>query len=139
MWMSGILTAIGLIFIVGKFSTDILEKMLGNMAIVVDILATYGVMLLFAATGTISGTMAAVTTGIAISIILLVRKQLGFYQDFGRKEDGTWGWTRKSGDWTLSYVIAKFHSFGNGFPTVVNDIKQSWDQDSNVVPIRANA
>lgn len=100
MWLSGMLTAVGFVFIVGKFSTNALERMLGNLAVIIDIVMTFGVMLLFGSTGTISGMMTAITTGLCISVILLIVKNFGHYQDFEKLEDGSWGWSEsKAGKW----------------------------------------
>jgi len=74
MLSAGLLTALGIIFLLYKVG---FKKILGY-DIYVDIVATLGLMYLFA--GTYSGMMAAIVGGLFISVVLIIAKQAIGYE-----------------------------------------------------------
>ncbi len=126
MWMSGILTAVGFVFIAAKFSPTLLQRMLGYDW-VVDAAMTVGIMYVFGATGTISGMMAGVVTGLSISVILWLAKNTGTYQKLS-KESGHWEWKSYHGKYTLPYIAEALHRWLSGLSTNLVEVKQGWDK-----------
>lgn len=74
MLSAGLLTALGIIFLLYKVG---FKKVLGY-DILVDIVATLGLMYIFA--GTYSGMMAAIVGGLFISVVLIIAKQFVSYE-----------------------------------------------------------
>jgi hypothetical protein len=130
MWVSGILTAVGIILIVAKLNPVWLERMLGY-DFVIDLLMSFGIVFIFGSTGTISGTMASIVTGISISIILWIAKNSMAYQKL-EKVDGKWIWKRFHGKWTLAYIGEKLHQKMNGSTNVVEQFMTGWNNVESV-------
>jgi hypothetical protein len=120
MLFSGILTAVGLVAITAKFSRNFLERVLGyDWA--VDLLVTLGLPILFI--GTYSGVMTAVVTGLAVSFILWITKNLMGYQTYSRAN----GWERHQASWTPIYLGEKMHGwFKMSLTSAVDDFKRGW-------------
>ena len=74
MLSAGLLTALGIIFLLYKVGFN---HILG-FDILIDIVATIGLMYVFA--GTYSGMMAAIIGGLFISIVLIIAKQFVSYK-----------------------------------------------------------
>jgi|TARA_B110000208_G_C11486213_1_gene327748 hypothetical protein len=74
MLSAGLLTALGIIFLLYKVG---FKNILG-FDILIDIVATIGLMYLFA--GTYSGMMAAIIGGLFISVVLIIAKQFINYK-----------------------------------------------------------
>ncbi len=123
MLFSGILTAVGLVAITAKFSRSFLEKILGyDWAI--DLMVTLGLPILFY--GTYSGMMTAVITGLSISFILWIAKNLIGYQKYEVVE-GKRVWNRHHGKWTPMFLGEQIHNwFKVSFTSAVNDFQSGW-------------
>ena len=80
MLSAGLLTALGIIFLLYKVGF----KHILAYDVIVDILATIGLMYIFA--GTYSGMMAAIIGGLFISIVLIIAKHFVNYEKL------SWGW-----------------------------------------------
>ena len=74
MLSAGLLTAMGIVFLLYKVGCN---KILGY-DVIVDIVATLGLMYIFA--GTYSGMMAAIIGGLFISVILIIAKKFVSYE-----------------------------------------------------------
>jgi len=74
MLLAGLLTALGMLFLLYKVGF----KRVLAYDVVVDIVATLGLMSIFA--GTYSGMMAAIVGGLFISVILIVAKRFVSYE-----------------------------------------------------------
>ena len=74
MLSAGLLTALGIIFLLYKVG---FKRVLGY-DVIVDIVATIGLMYIFA--GTYSGMMAAIIGGLFISVVLIIAKQFVSYK-----------------------------------------------------------
>jgi|TARA_B110000908_G_C9964975_1_gene318553 hypothetical protein len=74
MLSAGLLTAMGIVFLLYKVGFN---KILGY-DVIVDIVATLGLMYIFA--GTYSGMMAAIIGGLFISVILIIAKKFVSYE-----------------------------------------------------------
>jgi|TARA_B110000238_G_scaffold119255_1_gene129234 hypothetical protein len=74
MLSAGLLTALGIIFLLYKVGFN---NILG-FDILIDIVATIGLMYVFA--GTYSGMMAAIIGGLFISVVLIIAKQFVSYK-----------------------------------------------------------
>jgi len=124
MILIGLLTAVGLVAIAAKFSKSFLQKVLGYDWLV-DSVVTLGLPILFM--GTYSGMAAAVITGLCISLVLWVAKNIIGYQKYGTIE-GVRKWHKFEGTWTVKSVANKFsnavHSDVSG---VVRDFKDGWN------------
>ena len=120
MLFSGVLTAIGIVVVVGKFSRNTLEKILGYDYIF-DGIITLGLPVLFA--GTYSGVMTGIVTGLSISFILWVAKNTIGYQKY---EKGKWKkYPRK---WTFFYLGKKAHDiFRSKITEALDDLKRGWN------------
>ena len=96
-FFSGILTAIALMIIVVKINPKLTRILLGYDW-VVDIFMTIGIIILFAYSGTISGTMIGIIAGLTISITLFLAKRTYGYSKILRQGrhlriknyDGVW-------------------------------------------------
>ncbi len=80
MIFSGILTAVGFVFIAAKFSKTFLLKCLGKDWLL-DLCFTLGLMIWFGSTGTISGIVISAITGLCFSLVLYVAKNTMGYID----------------------------------------------------------
>jgi hypothetical protein len=74
MLSAGLLTALGIIFLLYKVG---FKRVLGY-DVIVDIVATIGLMYIFA--GTYSGMMAAIIGGLFISVVLIIAKRFVNYE-----------------------------------------------------------
>ena len=124
---TGILTAVGLVAIVAKFSPSLLKKMLGYDWLI-DALVTIGIPIFMG--GTYSGIMTAVITGLCVSFILFVAKNTYGYSKVETVEDQGFmsaHWVEKSGKWT-PYYVAKH--IGNvihvGFGNTKDELTRGW-------------
>ena len=123
----GILTAVGLVAITAKFSKSFLQKVLGYDWIV-DIGVTLGLPLLFM--GTYSGLASSVVTGLCISLILWISKNIIGYQKYGTI-DGVRKWHHFEGSWTVKSITRKFRDVVKSDTTsIINDIKEGWNGDN---------
>ena len=123
MLFSGILTAFGLVAITAKFSRSFLEKVLGYDWIF-DIVITLGLPLIFY--GTYSGMMTAVVTGLSISLMLWISKNLLGYQKLSRNGK-KFIWTRSNGIWTPAYIGEKLYNlFKVSFSSSIDGFRSGW-------------
>jgi len=124
MILMGILTSIGLVAIAAKFSKSFLQKVLGYDWLV-DTIVTLGLPVMLAAT--YSGAMSMVVTGLCISLVLWISKNILGYQKYGTV-DGVRKWHLFEGTWTVKSVANRFstavHSDVSG---VVEDFKEGWN------------
>ena len=74
MLVAGLLTAVGMLFLLYKVG---LKRVLAY-DVIVDIVATLGLMTIFA--GTYAGMMAAIVGGLFISVVLIIAKQFVNYK-----------------------------------------------------------
>lgn len=128
MFFSGILTAVGFVAIAAKFSPTILQRALGYDW-VVDLLMTLGLMWLFGSTGTISGMMIGVITGLCISAVLYFVKNVYKYQKY-EKKDGTFQWVTYPGKWTPAYLAKNLRNIFDGLDDVIYQVKKGWNDES---------
>jgi hypothetical protein len=126
MILSGILTAVSFIAIAAKFSPTFLQKCLGYEW-AVDIVFSLGLMWLFAYTGAISGIMIGVITGLAISAILYITKNLYKYQKYERTDTGGYAWVTYNGKWTIAYFVQKIKASSVVYETFVNEVRSEWN------------
>jgi hypothetical protein len=125
MLISGVLTAIGFVVIAAKFSKTFLKKILGYDWLV-DIIATFGMFAFFS--GTITGAMTAIYTGLSISLILCITKNTYGYSKLA-KIDGNYKWIDFEGEWTLGYA-GKFIG-GTVVGSVINGCKDFYNSCIN--------
>jgi hypothetical protein len=87
MWFGAFLTILALVALFWKFGTTFRQAILGY-DIVADIVVTGLFVWLFATTGTISGMMIAIASGLLVSVLLLVGKKLGTSRTLRIKREG---------------------------------------------------
>ena len=136
MFLGGLLTAVGFVAIAAKCSPKTLKKVLGYDWMV-DLLCTVGILALMSGTGTISGMMIGVTTGLAISAVLFLARKIWGYSKYETTSSGR-QWVDHAGQWTMSYLIGKAHRGFNGIPAKIAEAKTAWNQ-SNVVSINSGS
>jgi hypothetical protein len=95
MWTMGILTFIGVIFLILKLSPKIRRRIIGHNGMS-DVGMTVGFVLLFITTGTISGMMAGIVAGVALSVVLYLAKKLFKHEVFDFKSKT---WTQREPEW----------------------------------------
>lgn len=130
MWISGFLTAVGFVAIAAKVSPTFIKRVLGYDWIV-DLVVTVGIMVFMGGTGTISGMMIGVTTGLAISAVLFFAKKFWKYEKLERNESGKMEWVEHKGKWTIPYLVKNARST-MASSTLLGDVKQAWVDGSNV-------
>ena len=130
MFLYGVLTAVGFIAIAAKLSPKFLKLMLGYDWLV-DLAVTLGIITVLSATGTISGMMIGVITGLAISLVLYVARKFMGYTKYV-KVDGVWALHSFQGEWTLSYMINKIKNGTASIPQLVSQVKEEWDKPVRV-------
>ncbi|RLA61776.1 MAG: hypothetical protein DRQ78_08475 [Epsilonproteobacteria bacterium] len=124
MIMMGMLTAVGLVAITAKFSKSFLQKILGYDWLV-DTIVTLGLPILLA--GTYSGAMSMVITGLCVSVILWISKNIIGYQKYGTI-DGVRKWHTFEGTWTIKYIAKKFSNTVRADMTdAISDFKEGWN------------
>lgn len=104
---AGALTAIGLALLAQKFGNGFVKRLLAyDWA--VDVAVTFGLMWVFAVSGTISGMMTGIVTGLLISLMLSVAKKIIGYRKLEKDENGDLKWTDHEGQWKtkVSEVIS---------------------------------
>lgn len=131
MLFSGILTAVGLVAIAAKFSPTFLKKILGYDWII-DLVVTFGIPIFMG--GSHIGIMTGVITGLSISLILYIAKNIMGYQKL-EKGSGFMGlsWVTKPGKWTPAYIGSSLHSAAkSSIKDAASEFKQGWDSAANV-------
>ena len=129
MWLGGFLTAIGFVAIAAKINPGFLKKVLGYDW-VVDLVCTVGIICMFGTTGTISGMMIGITTGLAISAVLYVTRKFWGYEKL-EKVDGKLKWVEHNGEWTIESVVKSIHSMITAVPAKINQIRDAWNEEEN--------
>lgn len=76
MWFGAALTILALITLFWKFGPVFRQLVLGY-DIIADVVVTALFIMLFGATGTISGMMIAIAAGLLVSLLLLISKKMG--------------------------------------------------------------
>lgn len=127
MILGGFLTAVGFVVIAAKISPSFLKKALGYDWIL-DLSFTLGIMFLFGSTGTVSGMMIAVITGLFISLTLFVTKKFWAYSKL-EKVDGKYKWVDYPGEWTIAYMVAQLSKFIDSLPAKVSEASNAWGSD----------
>jgi len=94
--VAGLLSALGIVLITIKFSRKLLYAILGYDYLF-DIALTTGFMAFMA--GTYSGAMVAIISGICVSIILWITKNILGYSKYKNKE-----WVYYPGTWSMEYA-----------------------------------
>lgn len=134
MIFSGFLTAVGFVAIAAKISPKFLKIVLGYDW-VVDLMCTIGIMFLFAGTGTISGMMIGVTTGLAISMVLFFARKLWAYSVY-EKIDGKYVLVDYAGEWTLTSFISSTRGLFDDIPNMISNVKSAWQKEFNVIEVK---
>lgn len=126
MFFSGVLTAVSIVAIAAKFSPTFLKRVLGYEW-VVDIIMHGGIAIMFGLTGTISGIMTGIYTGLAVSAILFVTKRLWKYQKLEKNEEGKRVWVEYEGEWNARYFGAQIRKLKEGkIERVINEFKTGY-------------
>ena len=94
---AGLMVFGALAFLVAKFGTRFLKRMLG-MDIATDIIVTVFLVWLFATTATISGMLIGLFVGLLVSGFLFLGKKLLPHQKLV-KVDGRYIWVDQAGEW----------------------------------------
>lgn len=132
MLFSGLLTAVGLVAIAAKFSPTFLKKILGYDWII-DLVVTLGIPIFMG--GSHIGIMTGVITGLCVSLILYVAKNIMGYQKL-EKGSGFMGlsWVSKDGKWTPAYIGSSLHNVSrSSIKGAVSDFKQGWNSAEDIV------
>lgn len=124
---SGILTAVGVVAIAAKFSPTFLKRMLGYEEYV-DIVVTGGLTLIFAATGTYSGIMTAVITGLCISAVLFVTGRLYGKERYLVGESGQREWLPYKEDERWSVKRISQFIYGGTLGRWTETFREDWEQ-----------
>ena len=119
MIFSGILTAVGVVVVAAKFSRRFLKRLLGFEALV-DGVVTVGLAMIFATTGTYSGIMTGVVTGLCISGVLWVTGKI-----IGKEVLTKDGWKEVDPEWTVASLSKFWHS--GKLQSFVASRKQEWE------------
>lgn len=120
--IAGFLSALGFVLVTAKFSKRILRIMLGYDYIV-DTFITIGFMIFMS--GTYSGMMMSIISGICISIVLWITKHIMGYEKLVR-EDGDFVWTRFPGTWTMERVGKYAHGLFISFLFAIGEFVRGW-------------
>ncbi len=129
MIFSGIVTAIGLVAITAKFSKTFLQKLLGyDWA--VDLIVTLGLPIVFM--GTYVGMMTAVITGLCVSLILWITKNVIGYQKYvlvtDENDESHREWKYYDGAWTVKSIANSMsNAIKSDISSVLNEFKQGWN------------
>ncbi len=129
MFLGGFLTAVGFVAIAAKASPSFLKKVLGYDWII-DLACTVGIMAFLGSSGTISGMMIGVTTGLAISAVLFFAKKFWKYEKLDKNEEGKLTWVEYNGEWTIAFFISKVRAAFDS--TIISDIKSEWSNSAKV-------
>jgi len=131
MIFSGIVTAIGLVAITAKFSKTFLQKLLGyDWA--VDLIVTLGLPIVFM--GTYSGMMTAVITGLFVSLILWITKNVIGYKKYelikDEDDESHREWKSYDGAWTIKSIAHSMsQTIKSDMSSVFKDFKQGWNDN----------
>jgi hypothetical protein len=131
MWIGGFLTAVGFVAIAAKVSPTFLKRVLGYDWIV-DLVATVGILAFLGGSGTISGMMIGVTTGLAISAVLFFAKKFWKYSKLEKGTDGKRHWVEYDGTWTLPFLITAARRKAAA-STILEDTKKAMFGDLKLV------
>jgi hypothetical protein len=110
-------TAFEFLTILGKFSPTLLKRVLGYEW-AVDIIMSFGMMLFFGLTGSITGIIISAITGFIFSAALYASKHTLGYQKYEKGADGTRSW--------VEYPAA-FRGIVNVGKRIVNGMKAAND------------
>ena len=128
MLFSGILTAVSIVAIAAKFSPNFLKRMLGYDWLV-DSIMSVGIAVIFGLTGTISGMMTGIYTGLAISAVLYVTKKLWKYQKLEKNTEGNRVWVEYEGEWNARYFGSQIRKLREGkIDRVVSEFRAGFNQ-----------
>lgn len=99
--VASIFTAFEFLSVIGKMSTSLLKKVLGY-EYVVDIFMSFGLMIYFGLTGSVTGIIVSAVSGFIFSVALYAAKHIIGYKKLERVP-GTWfkfRWVEYPGDWS---------------------------------------
>lgn len=128
-----LLTIVAFLLVLLKLSPNTRKKILGY-DLFFDILVTAGLIVMFGGTGTVSGMMISIVTGLLFSIALYVAKSIGKYQRLERitHPEGTnafkrfiktrWHWQEYNGQWRMAFTRAYNNMAGNGKPSIEGEL-----------------
>ncbi len=116
--IASLFTAFEFLSILGKMSPNLLKKILGYEYFI-DILMSFGLMLYFGLTGSVTGIIVSAVSGFIFSIALYSAKNIIGYQKLQRVK-GTWfkfKWISYEGNWnaqkTGGFFAKTLKSIGN--------------------------
>lgn len=105
--IAGILSAIGFVLIMSKFSKKVLHRILGYDWMF-DLFITLTFMAFMA--GTFSGAMTGIISGICMSIVLWITKHIIGYEKLVKADDDNLTWKFFPGTWTMERIGKAAHS-----------------------------
>jgi hypothetical protein len=123
-------TAFEFLTILGKFSPTLLKRVLGYEW-AVDIIMSFGMMLFFGLTGSITGIIISAITGFIFSAALYASKHTLGYQKYEKGADGTRSWVEYPATWTWEafggFTANAFRGIVNVGKRIVNGMKAAND------------
>lgn len=120
--IAGLLSAFGFVLMMAKFSKRVLRIILGyDWAFDAFITITFMIFM----SGTYSGAMMSIISGICISIVLWITKNVIGYEKLIRKEKD-FVWHRFPGTWTMERVGKFAHSLFVSFIISIGEFVRGW-------------